>query len=55
MSLCFKPASWCLLFSQVNLRQEIAQSFLSTAKLITKYSLEHFLSICSEKIYLKAF
>ena len=29
MSLCFKLASWCLLFSQVNLRQEIAQSFLS--------------------------
>ena len=28
---------------------------LSTAKFITKYSSERFLSICGEKIYLKAF
>ena len=26
--LCFKPASRCLLFSKMNLRQKIAQSFL---------------------------
>ena len=32
-----------------------AQSFLSTAKFITKYSSERFLSICGEKIYMKAF
>ena len=34
---------------------EIAQSFLSTAKFIAKYSSERFLSICGEKIYLHAF
>ena len=43
-------------FSKMNSsKQEIAQSFLSTAKFITKYSSERFLSICGEKIYLKAF
>ena len=29
----------------------MAQSFLSTAKFITQYSSERFLSICGEKIY----
>ena len=33
----------------------MAQSFLSIAKFITKYSSECFLSICGEKIYLKPF
>ena len=36
-------------------RKKIAQSFLSTAKFITKYPSERFLSICGEQIYLKAF
>ena len=35
--------------------KNIAQTFLSTAKFITKYCSERFLSICGEKIYLKAF
>ena len=35
--------------------KKIAQSFLSTAKFITKYSSERFLSICGKKIYLKDF
>ena len=35
--------------------KKIAQSFLSTAKFMTKYSSERFLSICGELIYLKAF
>ena len=30
--------------------KKIAQSFLSRAKIITKYSLERFLSICGEKL-----
>ena len=51
-----KPASRCLLFLKMNSsKEEITQSFLSTAKFITKYSSERFLSICGEKIYLKAF
>ena len=35
--------------------KKIAQSFVCTAKFITKYSSERFLSICGEQIYLKAF
>ena len=48
----YKPASrrGCLSRSK-----KIAQTFPSTAKFITKYSSERFLSICGEKIYLKAF
>ena len=50
----FQPASSasrCLFF----FKDELTQSFLSTAKFITKYSSERFFSICREKIYLKAF
>ena len=42
--LCFKPASW---WTQ---GKRIAQSFLFTAKIITKYSSERFVSICGEKM-----
>ena len=43
----FKPASLCLLFSKTNSRQE-KLSF--TARIITKDSLERFLSTCGEKL-----
>ena len=43
------------LFQRWTQNKKIAQSFLSTAKFITKYPSKRFLSICGEKIYLKAF
>ena len=43
------------LFQRWTQNKKIAQSFLSTAKFITKYPSERFLSICGEQIYLKAF
>ena len=46
--LCFKPASRCLLFSKVNSRHENRSKLSFTARIITKYSLERFLSICGE-------
>ena len=48
--LCFKPASRRLLFSKMNSRQENRSKLSFTARIITKYSLERFLSICSEKM-----
>ena len=48
--LCFKPASRRLVFSKMNLRQENRSKLSFTARIITEYSLERFLSICSEKI-----
>ena len=48
--LCFKTASRCLLFSKMNSRQENQSKLSFTAKIITKYSLERFLSICGEKM-----
>ena len=47
---CFKPASRRLLFSKMNSRQENRSKLSFTARIITKYSLERFLSICSEKM-----
>ena len=49
-SLCFKPASRRLLFSKMNSRQENRSKLSFTARIITKYSLERFLSNCSEKM-----
>ena len=48
--LCFKPASRRLLFSKLNSRQENRSQLSFTARIITKYSLERFHSICSEKM-----
>ena len=48
--LCFKPASRYLLFSKMNSRQENRSKPSFTARMITKYSLERFLSICGEKM-----
>ena len=48
--LCFKPASRCLLFSKMNSRQENRSKLSFAARIITKYSLESFLSICGEKM-----
>ena len=48
--LCFKPASRRLLFSKINSRQENRSKFFVTARIITKYSLERFLSTCSDKM-----
>ena len=48
--LCFNVASRCLLFSKTNLRQENRSKLSFTARIITKYSLERFLSICGEKM-----
>ena len=49
--LYFKPpVSRCLLFSKMNSRQENRSKLSFTARIITKYSLERFLSICSEKM-----
>ena len=45
-----KPASRCLLFSKMNSRQENRSKLSFTARIITKYSLERFLSICGEKL-----
>ena len=42
------------IFQRKTRGKKIAKSFLSTAKFITKYSLERFPSIYGEKIYLKA-
>ena len=39
-----------LFFSKKNSRQESRSKLSFTARIITKYSLEHFLSICSEKM-----
>ena len=38
------------LFSKMNSRQENRSKLSFTARIITKYSLERFLSICGEKI-----
>ena len=48
--LSFKPASRRLLFSKLNSRQENRSQLSFTARIITKYSLERFHSICSEKM-----
>ena len=48
--LCFKSASRFLLFSKMNSRQENRSKLSFTARIITKYSLERFLSICGEKM-----
>ena len=48
--LSFKPASGCLLFSKMNSRQENRSKLSFTARIVTKYSLECFLSTCSEKM-----
>ena len=50
-----RPAGVCFFKDATSRSKKIAQSFLSTAKFIAKYSSERFLSICGEKIYLKAF
>ena len=50
LSLCFKPASQCLLFSKTNSRQASRSKLSFPARIITKYSLELFLSICGEKL-----
>ena len=50
LSLCLKPASWCLLFSKMNSRYENRSNLSFTARITTKYSLERFLSICGEKM-----
>ena len=47
---CFKPASRYLLLSKINSRQENRSKLSFTARIITKYSLERFLSICGEKM-----
>ena len=47
---CLKPASRCLRFSLMNSRQENRSKLFFTVKIITKYSLERFLSICGEKM-----
>ena len=49
-----RPPGVCF-FQRWTRGKKIAQSFLSTDIFITKYSLERFLSVCGEKIYLKAF
>ena len=46
----FKPASRCLLFSKMNSKQENRSKLSFTARIITKYPLERFLSICGEKM-----
>ena len=48
--LCVKPASQCLLFSKMTSRQENRSKISFTARIITKYYLERFLSICGEKM-----
>ena len=48
--LCFKPASRCLLFPKMNSRQENRSKLSFAARIITKYSLERFLSICGKKM-----
>ena len=50
LRLCFMPASRCLLFSKTSSRQENRSKLSFTARVITKYSLERFLSICGEKL-----
>ena len=50
LSLRFQPASPCLLFSKMNSRQENRSKLSFTARIITKYSLERFISICREKL-----
>ena len=51
---CFKPASRCLLFSKINSRQEnrskLSFDLSFKTRIITKYSLGRFLSICGEKM-----
>ena len=43
-------APWCLLFFKLNSRQENGSKFLFRTKIITKYFLERFLSICGQKM-----
>ena len=50
LSLCLKPASRVCFFSKMNSRQENRSKLSLTARIITKYSLESFLSICGEKM-----
>ena len=50
LSLCFKPASRYFLFSKMNSRQENRSKLSFTARIISKCSLERFLSICGEKM-----
>ena len=44
-----RPPDFCF-FQRWTRGNKISQSFLLTARIITKYSLERFLSICGEKI-----
>ena len=48
--LCFKPASRRFLFSKMISRQENRSKLSFAARIITKYSLERFLSIYGEKM-----
>ena len=48
--LCFRPAFRCLLFSEMNSRQENCSKLSFLARIITRYSLERFLSICGEEV-----
>ena len=50
LSLCFKQASRCLLFSEMNSRQENRSRLSFTARIVIKYCLERFPSICGEKM-----
>ena len=50
LSLCFKPASRCLLFWKMNSRQENRSKLSFTARIVTKFSLDPFLSICGAKM-----
>ena len=50
LKFMFKPASRCLLFSKTTSRQENRSKLSFTARIITKYFLERFLSICGEKL-----
>ena len=50
LSLCFTPASRCLLFSKINSRQENRSRLSFTGRIIPKHSLERFLCICGVKM-----
>ena len=49
-TMTLEPASQCLLFLKTNSRQENRSKPSFTVRIITKYSLERFLSICGEKM-----
>ena len=50
LNILVKPASRCLHFSKMNSKQENHSKLSFTARIIIKYSLERFLSICGEKM-----